>query len=326
MIAPDYASDSPFELVPAVNVVRLTTGCLPLMLRKLVYYMRLASRAAVGADFCLANFYLTVYCALISNIFNWRSRVIYFIQGDEAVSHGTLAEANCVSRTFRSWVAWLSYRLPVRIICISNWLKRRIGRPDSTVVSQGMNLKTFFPARGRSSLENSIVIGTIGSTSEAKGYQHFCRAIELMPDRSELEIVVAANEAVVLPSGVTARKVTPFTEVRMAEFYNQCDIFVFASLSEGFGLPPLEAMACGCAVVTTECGGVADFARHEVNSLMVAPGDPVALSHSILRLCSDPGLRARLGQQGVKTAQGFDRTHMVSRFLEVLASWDGVSA
>lgn len=320
MIVPDYAANSPFDLAAAVNLVRLATGSLPLMLRKVIYYARLATRAAVGVDLCLANFYLTVYCVLLSKIRNPRAQVVYFLQGDEAVSHGTLAEANRLSQLLRYLLARWSYRLPVRIICISNWLKRRIGRPDSTVVNQGLNLEMFFPARGRSSPQTTVVIGTIGSISEAKGYQYFCRAMELLADRSEFEIVVAVQEDLKLPQGVPACKVVALTEAQMAKFYSRCDIFVFASLSEGFGLPPLEAMACGCAVVTTECGGVAEFARHEVNSLMVPPGDPVSLSRSISRLCLDPGLRARLGQQGVRTAQGFDRSQMVSRFLEVLAS------
>lgn len=320
MIVPDYAADSPFELVPSVRLTRLGTGPLPLRMRKVVYYLRLAVRAAAGADLCLANFYPTVYCALLSKLLNRRARVVYFVQGDEAASHGTLAEASRLSRMFRSLLARWSYRLPVRVICVSNWLRIRIRRPEATVVTQGLALETFRPFPGRLAPGKGVVIGTIGSPAQAKGYPVFIRATELLPDRSGLEVLVAAPQAVALPVRVAARRVAPESEAEMAEFYNRCDIFVFPSLSEGFGLPPLEAMACGCAVVTTECGGVADFARHEVNCLTVPPGDPGALARAIWRLFGDPSLRARLAEQGVKTAQEFDRTQMVCRFLEALAA------
>jgi glycosyltransferase involved in cell wall biosynthesis len=320
MIAPDYAADSPFELAPSVRVTRLGTGPLSPMLRKALYYARLALSAAAGADLCLANFYPTVYCALVSKMLHPRARVIYFVQGDEGVSHGTLAEASPISRAFRSLLARWSYQLPVRVICVSDWLRTRIGRPESVVVSQGLDLETFRPVPGRFIPRNPVVVGTIGSTAEAKGYPVFLRAVELRPERGCLEILVAAHERVPLPDGVTASTVAPLSETQMAEFYNRCDIFVFPSLSEGFGLPPLEAMACGCAVVTTECGGVADFARHEVNCLMVRPGDSVGLARAIGRLYEDPTLRARLAEQGLKTAQELDRAGMISCFFEALSA------
>jgi glycosyltransferase involved in cell wall biosynthesis len=233
------------------------------------------------------------------------------------VSHGTLAQAGRLSRAVRAALARWSCRIPKRVVCISDWLRERIGRPDATVVTQGLDLAVFRPAPARGPRARPVV-GTIGSGAEAKGYADVCRALALLGDRLGADVLVAATETVALPAG--ARRLTPLDEPAMADFYHRCDVFVFASRSEGFGLPPLEAMACGCAVITTDCGGVRDFARDAVNCLVVPPADPAALAAAIARAAGDAALREDLGRAGAKTAQAFARETMLARFVEVVAA------
>ena len=57
----------------------------------------------------------------------------------------------------------------------------------------------------------------------------------------------------------------------LAELYSSADIFAFPSHIEGFGLPPLEAMACNTPVVTTDCLGVRDYVDNGKNAIMVPP-------------------------------------------------------
>ena len=80
------------------------------------------------------------------------------VQGDEAGSHGRFAEAGVLSRAVRATLARLSYRLPVRIICISRWLRDRIGQPGARVVAQGLDLATFAPRREDGGVQ--VVVGT----------------------------------------------------------------------------------------------------------------------------------------------------------------------
>ena len=93
--------------------------------------------------------------------------------------------------------------------------------------------------------------------------------------------------------------------VDLMAFYNTCDIFVFPSLAEGFGLPPLEAMACGVPTVISDCGGVREYAQHETNCLLVPPGDADAMARAIQRLLDDASPRAQLVQAGRDTAVRF---------------------
>lgn len=84
-------------------------------------------------------------------------------------------------------------------------------------------------------------------------------------------------------------------------------------------MPPLEAMASGCAVVTTDCGGVSDFARHNENCLIVPPGDSAALAAAIDRLLDDGALREKLSAEAVRTAASWPRERMTSAFIHQVA-------
>lgn len=86
----------------------------------------------------------------------------------------------------------------------------------------------------------------------------------------------------------------------------EADIFVSTSWYESFGLPPLEAMSCGVAVVATDSGGIREYARHGINALLVPPDDYIALANSVATLIKDRSLRERLGERGRETAIKFD--------------------
>jgi glycosyltransferase involved in cell wall biosynthesis len=123
-----------------------------------------------------------------------------------------------------------------------------------------------------------------------------------------------------LPDGVATERVETNSETGMSAFYNRCDLFVFASRSEGFGLPPLEAMACGCAVVTTDCGGVRDYVEPGRNAWMVPTVDPRQLAAAITALVGDGDERERLGAAAVVTGRRRGRDTMISEFLDAVTA------
>jgi alpha-1,3-rhamnosyl/mannosyltransferase len=98
----------------------------------------------------------------------------------------------------------------------------------------------------------------------------------------------------------------PIDDADLPALYASCEVFAYPSLYEGFGLPPLEAMACGAPVVAARgssleevCAGVA---------LLVDPRDPAALRGALARLLGDPALRADLAARGRAraAARGWD--------------------
>src|SRR5262245_39151179 len=98
VLAPDYAAEWSLPLHARLGVVRVPTGSGPSVLRMIRFYLRLARAAARDTDVCVANFYLTAHAAFLARLLNRGLRVVYFLQGDEAESHGRLAEAPFLSR------------------------------------------------------------------------------------------------------------------------------------------------------------------------------------------------------------------------------------
>jgi glycosyltransferase involved in cell wall biosynthesis len=112
------------------------------------------------------------------------------------------------------------------------------------------------------------------------------------------------------------------TRAQLAKHYATCDLFVSASWRESFGLPPLEAMACGAPVVLTDSGGVREYARHQENCVMVPPRNPRALAGAMRRVLIDDELSDRLRRNGPPTAARFTWARAVDRFEHAICQMD----
>src|SRR5439155_26635460 len=86
-------------------------------------------------------------------------------------------------------------------------------------------------------------------------------------------------------------------EETLAVMYRLAGVFVFPSLYEGFGLPPLEAMASGTPVVTSNVSSLPEVAADA--AILVDPYDPEAIAHGIERVLTDERLRRELRRKGV---------------------------
>jgi glycosyltransferase involved in cell wall biosynthesis len=89
----------------------------------------------------------------------------------------------------------------------------------------------------------------------------------------------------------------------MPALYNAAELFVFPSLYEGFGLPVIEAMACGVPVVASNLSAIPEVAGEA--ALLVDPRDVEQLCDAMERLLRDKRLQAALRKRGLERAQGF---------------------
>ena len=90
------------------------------------------------------------------------------------------------------------------------------------------------------------------------------------------------------------------TRERLRELYRGARAFVYPSRFEGFGIPPLEAMACGAPVIATRTGAIPEFG--DGVAMLVEPGDADALRTSLQQVLDDPGLRREMRAQGPQRA------------------------
>jgi glycosyltransferase involved in cell wall biosynthesis len=88
------------------------------------------------------------------------------------------------------------------------------------------------------------------------------------------------------------------TDVELRDFYNSISIFVFPSHFEGWGLPGMEALACGAALVAADGVGLSEYAQHGKTALVVERGRPDLLCEAVETLLDDDELRQRLARQG----------------------------
>jgi glycosyltransferase involved in cell wall biosynthesis len=100
----------------------------------------------------------------------------------------------------------------------------------------------------------------------------------------------------------------------LASFYRLSTVFAFPSLYEGFGLPPLEAMACGTAVVTSNVSSLPEVAGDA--ALLVDPYNVDALAAGIARAL-EPAVRADLVARGALRARQFSWAKAVGRIRQV---------
>jgi glycosyltransferase involved in cell wall biosynthesis len=89
----------------------------------------------------------------------------------------------------------------------------------------------------------------------------------------------------------------------LPSMYNAAEVFVYPSLFEGFGLPVVEAMACGTPVVTSRGSSLEEVAGDA--ALLVDPHDERSIAETVIRILADPELRSRLSQAGVTRSDQF---------------------
>jgi len=104
------------------------------------------------------------------------------------------------------------------------------------------------------------------------------------------------------------------------------DLFVFPSYHEGLGSTLLDVMQGGCPIIASATDGILDVIEHEVNGLLMPPGNPEKLAAAIDRLYSDPELRERFVQENRQRLMLYSPKYIVGRYYELYQSiLDGVT-
>jgi glycosyltransferase involved in cell wall biosynthesis len=201
-----------------------------------------------------------------------------------------------------------TWRMPLHKVVIAGWLYdlgTQMGCQDMVKIPNGFDCSRF--AIFTPIVERPERVAMMFGRQEGKGFADGLAALcKVRSKRPGLQAIVFGTwrRPRSLPSWVEYRRNPP--ERRLVKsIYNSARIFVCSSWIEGFGLPPGEAMACGCAVVSTDCRGVREYAEHDVTALLSPARDPESLAGNVLRLLEDDNLRIRIAEEGHKRIQAF---------------------
>ena len=205
-----------------------------------------------------------------------------------------------------------SFRARLPKICVATWLLdvgRSYGVPEEQLmhVPVGLDHKLF--ATRTSADRRAYDVALLYHPSPAKGWDVSRQVLEsLIRRRPQLRAVVFAMDRTPpdsLPDNVDV--VVGLDHRRLSEeVFNQARVMIQASFHEGFGLTAVEAMACGAALVTTDCGGSRDYAAHRQTAMVCPAGDVGGLVDAAEELLDDAGLRADLAGAGARLVRVFD--------------------
>ncbi|MCU0606503.1 MAG: glycosyltransferase family 4 protein [Candidatus Edwardsbacteria bacterium] len=258
-----------------------------------------------------------------------------YIQTDEfAISQeGHLAGHPLLYRLYQ-WLIHRSLRDPdIGCLFNSQYTYRSFSSRDglsgrqSRIIRCGVETAVFRPGT-RSPGRRPVRIISIVRGQRWKGLHVLLEAYRLLPlqcrERSAWHLITPDDlSAFSIPDGFHIHR--PQNDDQLVPILRRGDIFLSTSLWEGFGLPALEAMACGCAVVTSQNGGCREYAGHGVNCLTYPPNDPARLAEHLAQLIEDSRLRSRLSRNGRRTAARFTWQEAARRLLVFVAERVAVS-
>jgi glycosyltransferase involved in cell wall biosynthesis len=235
----------------------------------------------------------------------------YLVQHYESLYHGEPARVDA------------TYRLPLKKICISTWLagimREKFGAAAEVLVTP-VDPALFHPVPpepGDGRLRVLMLHHDYAWKGVADGLEAIARVRARHP---ELALV---GFGVKPPRGDS-----PYDEFhadlpqeRLAWLYGRCPIYLCPSWDEGLGMPPMEAMACGAALVTYDNGGCRDYARDGETALVAPRRDVAALGQALATMVSEPALRARLARAGQTfVTREFDWDRATARLEAMLAA------
>jgi len=220
-----------------------------------------------------------------------------------------------------------TYKLPLKKIVISSFLKdlieEKFGEKVEALISNGVNHDNFY--RDDSPERENLKICKICTPCEHfmwKGVADGIKAFKIVKNRyPDIEFVMyGAKRIKDTPKWIKVYE-RLLNDEELRKLYNNSHIFVYPSWTEGFGLPPMEAMACGCAVVSTDVGAIPDYAINNKTVLTSPPRDPKALANNIIKLIENKDKRNKIAENGYNHVKKFAWARSTDKLENVLKKY-----
>ncbi|MFZ5815410.1 MAG: glycosyltransferase family 4 protein [Bacillota bacterium] len=246
------------------------------------------------------------------------------------------------ARRYWNWIVPANARRAQVVLTISEYTKMDLCErlniaSDKVVVTHLAADPQFRPQSPERVLEVCLRLGLkpgfllyVGTIEPRKNLPVLFRAIRLLLDRGVKlpPLVLAGWRGWLWEESVQAIRDLALTDhIRLLDYvpsedlpalYTAASLFTYVSVFEGFGLPPLEAMACGTPVVTSNCSSLPEVVGDA--ALLVDPNSPEEIAHAIDRGLHDTGLRLEMRERGLARAARYSWDATARQTLAVLRS------
>jgi glycosyltransferase involved in cell wall biosynthesis len=228
------------------------------------------------------------------------------------------------SKGFRRWILWLGWIvLPVWradiVTVISEFTKTRLlslCRVDPSKVKVVPNCvgKEFFPVTKSWPTENVRAL-LVGTTSN-KNLERVMDACFDLPLRfAILGFLGTCQKALMNDRNLDYEEYGGLSRDEVVNLYQACDLVIFVSTYEGFGMPILEAQAVGRPVITSDLSPMGDVAGE--GALKVDPFDVDSIRSGVMSLMNDKHLREQLVHAGFQNVAGYSSESVAELYAEI---------
>ena len=191
-----------------------------------------------------------------------------------------------------------SYRFNMQYVVIAKYLQEIIYKETGIqpeLLNNAIDTNRFYIQQPHSTRKPESII-MLYSEEERKGTKYGLQALQEL--KEEFPGLTVTLFGVFPKPDLPAWMEYHHKPSNLPELYNKNAIFLSPSLGEGWALPPAEAMACGCAVVCTDIGGHAAYAKNNETALLVKPGDVSDIKEKLITLLTDSDKRNSIALNG----------------------------
>ncbi len=218
-------------------------------------------------------------------------------------------ETSYTSQPIVAEMALKSYTQPLRKVTTSRWVEKQI---ECEYI--GIGVDNFYKVLGNFTRNNQPL--AIERRQALKGWSDLMEINRYLAMTGKHLTTFGQDSG--LKTFVNFKHIIRPSDQDVRQLYNKHGCFVSASRHEGFGLPLVEAMACGCPVVTTNADGNMEFCEDGVNCLI--GNSPLDMAEKILGLMAEKTLSNKLSKAGLEVPRRYQWKDVIQRFEQILLS------
>lgn len=299
-------------------------------------YIKYIEKSIPDADIIVATSWETAY--FVNNLSRNKGEKFYFVQSYEIwdiwQNEICWKKIEQIEKDHKKWVFKMSsivpndkylreskelvdntYMMPnLKKITIASWLKDlleiKFNQRVYGMITNGVNFEEFYcegiQTKWQEKQKTITILASLRGGSLLKGDLDIIEALNIVHNKyPETKVILYGSRGNMnIPEWVKFVD-KPFGD-KLRHLYCSAQIFVSASRLEGCQLPPMEAMACGCAVIATEVGGIPDYAIEGKTVLCAPSKNPEILAQKVIQLIEDESLRNTIAKNGYNYIKQFN--------------------